>query len=715
MTVNALTDKATVKYDPQVLRVSQIKQAIKKAGYKPLEIEKDHGSDTVSENNEKADNTWKRFKVAITFAVPLLYIAMGHMMGLPIPEIINPEVHPLNFALIQLALTIPIMLAGSKFYTMGFKTLFGGHPNMDSLIAVGTSAAVIYGLIAIFEISIGNTKWVMDLYFETAGVIIALIMLGKALESRSKGRTSEAIEKLMGMQPKEAVVLHGDEEIRIPIEEVETGDVVLVKPGDRIPVDGEIIEGRSSVDESMLTGESLPVDKKVGDTVAAATVNKNGMMKVKTNSVGEDTALAKIIHMVEEAQGSKAPIARLADIISGYFVPVVIAIALLAGGIWFFVTQDVSFALRIFISVLVIACPCALGLATPTAIMVGTGKGAENGVLIKSGVALESAHKIDSIVFDKTGTITEGKPKVTDVLAVGDFDEDKLLQLVASAEKASEHPLGEAIVESAKNKDLKLEEVTDFEAVPGHGIKTMVAQTEVVIGNEKMLKDYGLEKNMVEKAHELAAQGKTPMFAAIGGQFAGIIAVADTVKPTSADAVRRLQKMGIQVAMITGDHKTTAKAIADEVGIDLVLSEVLPEDKASEVKKLQGEKRLVAMVGDGINDAPALAQSDVGIAIGSGTDVAMESADVVLMKSDIEDVVTAIELSKATIRNIKQNLFWAFFYNTAGIPLAAGVIYAFGGPLLSPMFAAAAMSFSSVSVVTNALRLKGFKPSHKKA
>lgn len=715
VTVNALTNKATVKYDPQTLRVSQIKQAIKKAGYTPLEIEKDRGSDTVSENNDKADSTWKRFKVAITFALPLLYIAMGHMMGLPIPEIINPQVHPLNFALIQLALTIPIMLAGSKFYTMGFKTLFGGHPNMDSLIAVGTSAAVIYGLIAIFEISIGNTKWVMDLYFETAGVIIALIMLGKALESRSKGRTSEAIEKLMGMQPKEAIVLHGNEEIRIPIEEVEMGDVVLVKPGDRIPVDGEIIEGRSSVDESMLTGESLPVDKKVGDTVAAATVNKNGMLKVQTNSVGEDTALAKIIHMVEEAQGSKAPIARLADIISGYFVPVVIAIALLAGATWFFVTKDVSFALRIFISVLVIACPCALGLATPTAIMVGTGKGAENGVLIKSGVALESAHKINAIVFDKTGTITEGKPKVTDVIAASAFDENKLLQLVASAEKASEHPLGEAIVESAKHKGLDLLEVSDFEAVPGHGIKTIVDGTQVVIGNEKMLKDYGLEKNMVEKAHDLAEQGKTPMFVAIGGQFAGIIAVADTVKPTSADAVRRLQNMGIRVAMITGDHKTTAKAIADEVGIDLVLSEVLPEDKASEVKKLQGENRLVAMVGDGINDAPALAQSDVGIAIGSGTDVAMESADVVLMKSDIEDVVTAIELSKATIRNIKQNLFWAFFYNTAGIPLAAGVVYAFGGPLLSPMFAAAAMSFSSVSVVTNALRLKRFRPSHKKA
>ncbi len=436
VTVNALTNKATVKYDPQTLRVSQINKPLKGWLY-ALEIEKDRGSDTVSENNDKADSTWKRFKVAITFALPLLYIAMGHMMGLPIPEIINPQVHPLNFALIQLALTIPIMLAGSKFYTMGFKTLFGGHPNMDSLIAVGTSAAVVYGLIAIFEISIGNTKWVMDLYFETAGVIIALIMLGKALESRSKGRTSEAIEKLMGMQPKEAIVLHGNEEIRIPIEEVEMGDVVLVKPGDRIPVDGEIIEGRSSVDESMLTGESLPVDKKVGDTVAAATVNKNGMLKVQTNSVGEDTALAKIIHMVEEAQGSKAPIARLADIISGYFVPVVIAIALLAGATWFFVTKDVSFALRIFISVLVIACPCALGLATPTAIMVGTGKGAENGVLIKSGVALESAHKINAIVFDKTGTITEGKPKVTDVIAASAFDENKLLQLVASAEK---HP-----------------------------------------------------------------------------------------------------------------------------------------------------------------------------------------------------------------------------------------------------------------------------------
>lgn len=715
VSVNGITNKATITYNSKVLRVSQIKQAIKKAGYTPLDIEKENSSKTVEENKQKAESTWTRFKVAIAFVIPLLYIAMGHMMGLPLPEFLDPMMHPMNFALIQLMLTIPIMIAGSKFYTMGFRTLFTGHPNMDSLIAVGTSAAFAYGLIAIYEIAIGNTHWVMDLYFETAGVIIALIMLGKALESRSKGRTSEAIQKLIGMQPKEAIVLHGKEEIRIPIEEVEAGDIVLVKPGDRLPVDGEVIEGRSSVDESMLTGESLPVEKAAGDTVAAATVNKNGMLKVRTIGVGEDTALAKIIHMVEQAQGSKAPIARLADIISGYFVPVVIVLAILSGSVWWFVSSDISFALRIFISVLVIACPCALGLATPTAIMVGTGKGAENGVLIKSGVALESAHKIDAIVFDKTGTITEGKPKVTDVVTAGGFDENKMLQLVASAEKASEHPLGEAIVEAAEEQELELYEVTEFEAIPGHGIKTEVDGKEVVIGNEKMLSSYDLDKTVIEQAHVLAGHGKTPMFVAIEGVFAGIIAVADTVKPTSKDAVMRLKKMGVRVAMITGDHRTTAGAIADEVGIDLVLSEVLPADKANEVKKLQEQGMLVAMVGDGINDAPALAQSDVGIAIGSGTDVAMESADVVLMKSDIEDVVTAIELSKATIRNIKQNLFWAFFYNTAGIPLAAGVFYALGGPLMSPMFAAAAMSFSSVSVVSNALRLRRFKPSHKKA
>ncbi len=708
--VNGVTNKAMVTYDSKVLRVSQIKQAIKKAGYTPLDIEKTTSSKTVEETQAQADKTWTRFKVAIGFVIPLLYIAMGHMMGLPIPEIIRPDVHPMNFALIQLVLTIPIMIAGSKFYTMGFKTLFTGHPNMDSLIAVGTSAAVVYGLIAMFEISIGNTHWVMDLYFETAGTIIALIMLGKSLESRSKGKTSAAIEKLMGMQPKEAIVLHDDEEIRIPIEEVEPGDVVLVKPGDRLPVDGEVIDGRSSVDESMLTGESLPVEKNIGDSVAAATVNKNGMLKVRTLGVGEDTALAKIIHMVEQAQGSKAPIARLADIISGYFVPTVIVLALIAAGAWWLATKDISFTLRIFISVLVIACPCALGLATPTAIMVGTGKGAENGVLIKSGVALETAHKINAVVFDKTGTITEGKPTVTDVYSASDMSDNDLLGLAASAEKASEHPLGEAIVEAAHQKNIKLQAASDFEAVPGHGIKTLVGGREVVIGNEKMMKAYALEQREIDHAHELASQGKTPMFVAVDGSFAGIVAVADTVKSSSKAAVQRLHAMGIKVAMITGDHKTTAAAIGKEVGIDMVMSEVLPEDKANEVRKLQEEGMLVAMVGDGINDAPALAQSDVGIAIGSGTDVAMESADVVLMKSDIADVVTAIELSRATIRNIKQNLFWAFFYNSAGIPLAAGIFYALGGPLMSPMFAAAAMSFSSVSVVSNALRLRKFKP-----
>ncbi len=713
ISVNGVTNKATIGYDSRKLRISQIKQAIKKAGYTPLDIEKNTTSSTVEETNKQADKTWMRFKIAIGFVIPLLYVAMGHMVGLPLPEFLNPEIHPMNFALTQLLLVIPIMLAGSKFYTMGFKTLFTGHPNMDSLIAVGTSAAVIYGLIAIFEISIGNTHWVMDLYFETAGTIIALIMLGKSLESRSKGKTSEAIEKLMGMQPKEAIVLHGNEEIKIPIEEVEIGDIVLVKPGDRLPVDGQVFEGNSSIDESMLTGESLPVEKRVGDQVAAATVNKNGMLKVKTKGVGEDTALAKIIHMVEQAQGSKAPIARLADIISGYFVPTVIILAIIAGGTWWMVSKDISFALRIFISVLVIACPCALGLATPTAIMVGTGKGADSGVLIKSGVALETAHKINAIVFDKTGTITEGKPRVTDLYAPGNEKEEELLRLVASAEKASEHPLGEAIVEAAQERALKLSPVEAFEAVPGHGIKTRVSGRDVVIGNEKMMKSYDLESRAIDYAETLANEGKTPMFIALDGEFAGIIAVADTVKKTSQSAVARLHQMGIRVAMITGDHKTTAAAIGRQVGIDVVLSEVLPGDKATEVKKLQDEGLLVAMVGDGINDAPALAQSDVGIAIGSGTDVAMESADIVLMRSDIEDVVTAIELSRATIRNIKQNLFWAFFYNTAGIPLAAGVFYALGGPLMSPMFAAAAMSFSSVSVVTNALRLRKFKPSQK--
>jgi len=709
VTVNGATNKAFVSYDTQKVRLSEIKQSIKKAGYEPMSIEvqvSEEGEDPLIKENRLM---WRRFKIAISFGAILLYVAMGHMMGLPLPGFIDPMHYPLNFALAQLILLIPVVIAGRKFYTVGFKTLLGGHPNMDSLIAVGTGAAIVYGLYATYQIGMGHTHYAMELYYETAGVIIALIMLGKSLEHRSKGKTSEAIKKLIGLQPKEAIVLHGDEEIRIPIEEVEVGDIVLVKPGEKIPVDGRVVEGYSSVDESMLTGESLPVEKSEGSTVVGASINKNGLLKVKTESVGDETALSKIIHLVENAQGTKAPIAKLADVISGYFVPVVIGIAVISGVIWFIATGDSNFSLKIFISVLVIACPCALGLATPTAIMVGTGRGAEAGVLIKSGVALETAHKIDAIVFDKTGTITEGKPVVTDVVAVSDISEEDLLRYAASAEKGSEHPLGEAIVNAYEGKGdfIKVER---FKNIPGHGLRTTLeGNIRLQIGNEKLMIRERIEGFDPALSSDLAKQGKTPMFIAINKEFKGVIAVADVVKSTSKDAISKLHDMGIQVAMITGDHKETAEAIAKEVGIDIVLAEVLPEHKAEEVKKLQEAGKRVAMVGDGINDAPALAQADVGIAIGSGTDIAMESADIVLMKDGLEDVAKGIALSKATIKNIKQNLFWAFAYNTAGIPLAAGLIYAFGGPLLNPMFAAAAMSMSSVSVVTNALRLRTVK------
>lgn len=650
---------------------------------------------------------WLRFKVAITFGLVLLYVAMGHMMGLPLPQVIDPMHHPLNFALTQIILLIPIVIAGRKFYTVGFRTLFTGHPNMDSLIAVGTSAAILYGIYATIQIANGVTDYAMELYYETAGVIIALIMLGKSLEQRSKGKTSDAIKKLVGLQPKEATVLHGQEEIRMPIEEVEVGDIVLVKPGERVPVDGSVIDGYSSIDESMLTGESMPVEKSIGAQVVGASINKNGLLKVRTESVGEKTALSKIIQLVETAQGSKAPIAKLADVISGYFVPVVIAIAIIAGLVWYFVSGDAKFSLKIFISVLVIACPCSLGLATPTAIMVATGRGAEMGILIKSGVALESAHKIDAVIFDKTGTITEGKPEVTDVLSLGSLSEAQLLQYAASAEKGSEHPLGEAIVRAYEAKSDEVLAVEYFENIPGHGLKTsLIGDLKLLIGNEKLMIREAVKDFDLKDSSQLAKEGKTPMFVAVNGRFEGVIAVADVVKPTSKEAIAKLHAMGITVAMITGDHKDTAEAIANEVGIDVVLAEVLPEHKAEEVEKLQAAGKRVAMVGDGINDAPALAQADIGIAIASGTDIAMESADIVLMKSNLEDVSRAIALSKATIRNIKQNLFWAFAYNSAGIPLAAGLLYVFGGPLLNPMFAAAAMSMSSVSVVTNALRLR---------
>ena len=550
-----------------------------------------------------------------------------------------------------------------------------------------------------------------SLYFETAGVIITLILLGKSLEALSKGRTSEAIKKLMGLAPKTAILIRDGIEVEVAIDEVEIGNIILVKPGQKIPVDGVVVEGSTSIDESMLTGESIPIAKTAGDSVYAASINKNGLIQFKATKVGGETALAQIIKLVEEAQGSKAPIAKMADIVSGYFVPIVFVVALLASLAWFVSGESLVFSLTIFIAILVIACPCALGLATPTAIMVGTGKGAEYGILIKSGEALETSHKIDTVVLDKTGTITEGKPKVTDIITMEGINSSRLLQIAASGEKGSEHPLADAIVKAAEADQLEMLKTEGFEAIPGHGIRVEIDGMSVLLGNRKLMEDQGVELNSMEHhSDRLAGEGKTPMYIAMNRQMAGIIAVADVVKGSSLKAIEKMKAMGLEVAMITGDNRRTAEAIAKQVGIGLVLAEVLPQDKSSEVKRLQTEGKKVAMVGDGINDAPALAQADVGIAIGSGTDVAMESAEIVLMRSDLMDVPAAIQLSKSTIRNIKQNLFWAFAYNVIGIPIAAGLLHLFGGPLLNPIFAAAAMSLSSMSVLTNALRLKRFKP-----
>lgn len=710
--VNFATERATVRYDSSELRISQIKQTIEKIGYKPLELEEGIRIDVDKKKREKELKTlWYKFIISVILTTPLFYVAMGHMVGAPLPMLLDPHHNPLNFALFQLIFTAPVMLAGYRFFIVGFKALIMKNPNMDTLIAIGTSAAFIYGIYTVIEITRGNTAMAKELYFEIAAMIITLILLGKYLEMVSKGKTSEAIKKLMGMQPKTAVVLQEGQEIVIPIEEVEAGDILLVKPGEKIPVDGVVTDGYTSIDESMLTGESIPVEKKQGDSVVGGSINKNGSIKFKATKVGKDTALAQIIKLVEDAQGTKAPIAKMADIISGYFVPVVIVIAIAAAMAWYLSGHSTEFALTIFIAVLVIACPCALGLATPTAIMVGTGKGAEHGVLIKGGEALETAHKVGTVVFDKTGTITEGKPKVTDIVARG-IEEEELLILAASAEKGSEHPLGEAIVKEAMDRGLEFKAVTEFLAIPGHGIEATIDAKHLLLGNKKLMVEKRVSVDLEEESNNLASNGKTPMYIAMNHQLVGIIAVADVVKENSIRAIEKLHKMGIEVAMITGDNRRTAAAIAKQVGIDIVLAEVLPEDKANEIKKLQQQARKVAMVGDGINDAPALAQADVGIAIGSGTDIAIESADIVLMRSDLLDVVTAIQLSKNTIRNIKQNLFWAFAYNTLGIPIAAGLLYAFGGSLLNPMYAAAAMALSSVSVITNALRLRRFKPTH---
>lgn len=711
VSVNIATEKAKVVYNPAMTRISEIKNAVEQAGYKALDLEMVNEPDYDKVRKEKARNDlWVRFLVAAIFTAPLFYISMGHMVGLPVPKIINPDLNPLNFALTQLVLVIASMISGYRFYTVGFSRLFKREPNMDSLIAVGTGAAFLYSLYSILQIINGKSEYAHNLYFESVGVIITLIMLGKYLEVVSKGKTSDAIKKLMGLTPKTAIVIHDGVEMTIPIEEVETGDIILVKPGEKIPVDGEVVEGRTSIDESMLTGESIPVEKNPGSKVVGATINKNGTIRFKATKVGKDTALAQIIKLVEEAQETKAPIAKLADVISGYFVPIVMAIALIAGLAWYVSGQSIVFSLTIFVSVLVIACPCALGLATPTAIMVGTGKGAEHGILIKGGDALETTHKIQTIVFDKTGTITEGKPVVTEIITTDELTEDELLRLSASAERGSEHPLGEAIINKAKEKQLELLNTDEFYAIPGQGIEVVLQGKKIFFGNKRLMDNKNIEVSLQAESDRLAKEGKTPMYIAIEGKLAGIIAVADVIKPSSKKAIEVLHEMGIDVVMITGDNKGTAQAIASQAGIDRVLAEVLPQDKAEQIKKLQSENKKVAMVGDGINDAPALAQADIGIAIGSGTDVAMESADIVLMRSDLMDVPTAIQLSKQTIRIIKQNLFWAFAYNTLGIPIAAGILHIFGGPLLNPMIAAAAMAFSSVSVVTNALRLKRFKP-----
>ncbi|HOK49311.1 MAG TPA: heavy metal translocating P-type ATPase [Sedimentibacter sp.] len=718
--VNLLTNSMIVKYDESVLSVDEIIKVVENTGYgaslvqdKKKEV-KSQAKDDKSEIREMK----KRVIISLIFAAPLFYISMGHMLKWPLPEIFHGEENALIFAFTQFLLCLPVILVNNKYYKVGFKTLLKGSPNMDSLIAIGTSAAAAYGVYAIYKIGYGLghmdmdmvMQFSMDLYFESAAVVLALITLGKFLEARAKGRTSDAIRKLMDLSPKTALVERDGTEREIPVEEVVKGDIVIVKPGQSIPVDGTIVFGSSSVDESMLTGESMPVEKKVGDKVVGASINKSGFFKFRAERVGDATTLAKIIKLVEEASSSKAPISKLADKISGIFVPVVIIIAVAATIVWLILGADFEFALSIGIAVLVISCPCALGLATPTAIMVGTGKGAENGILIKSAEALEIAHHVGTVVMDKTGTITEGKPRVTDLVAHG-IDEFEMLRIAASAEKGSEHPLADAIVEEARMKNLDLYDAENFEAIPGQGLMSDIKGKKYYLGNLRLVEEQNIDiKNFEETAAKFADEGKTPLYFADEKEVLGIIAVADVVKPTSRAAIEEFEAMGIEVVMLTGDNKKTAEAIRKQLGISRTLAEVLPQDKEKEIRKIQEQGKKVAMIGDGINDAPALARADVGIAIGAGTDVAIESADIVLVRSDLMDAVTAVQLSKATIKNIKQNLFWAFIYNTIGIPLAAGAFYGILGWKLNPMFAGAAMSLSSVSVVSNALRLKFFRP-----
>lgn len=728
ISVNVLTGSMQVEFDDSQVSAEDIIQAVEHAGY-GASLKNDatkqksvtnNGKDSVA-NHMEAELKEMKFRLLVSFLclIPLMYVSMGHMVNLPLPGFLSGHENAVSFAFTQFLLCLPVLYVNRVFFSKGFKNLFHGAPNMDSLIAIGSGASLVYGVFAIYRLSYGLGHMDMDLvkhyhmelYFESAAMILALITLGKYLETRSKGKTSEAIQKLMNLAPKTAVVERDGMQVEVPVEEVVVGDVVVVKPGQSIPVDGVIIEGTTSVDEAAITGESIPVEKEVGSTVIAATINKAGFVRIKANKVGDDTTFSQIIKLVEEASSSKAPIAKMADKISGIFVPTVIVIAIVSMVVWLLLGKDFEFALSIAISILVISCPCALGLATPVAIMVGTGKGAEHGILIKSGEALEIAHSIDTVVLDKTGTITMGKPQVTDIYLMDrSRKQEEVLGIVSSLEAMSEHPLAEAIVEYANEKHIPSVKVEDFSSIPGKGVEGKVAGKQYLIGNKRLMDERNISISSGEQqVSAYAKEGKTPLLIAEDGKLITMIAVADVVKPTSKRAIESLKQLGIKVIMLTGDNKNTAEAIQKQLDIDTVIAEVLPSDKESKVASLMSEGKKVAMVGDGVNDAPALARADVGLAIGAGTDVAIESADIVLMKNDLMDVVTAIKLSKAVIRNIKENLFWAFFYNTIGIPLAAGVFYTALGWKLSPMFGAAAMSLSSVCVVSNALRLKLFK------
>ena len=721
VTVSLLTNSMQVECDDKKVSDYEIIKAVEDAGYGAAVA----GAVKSSEKKESVvDNELKEMKtrliVSFIFLIPLMYVSMGSMVGLPQPAFLSGHGNAVSFAFTQFLMCLPILYVNRKYFQVGFKTLWHRAPNMDSLIAVGSTAALVYGIFAIYRMSyglgVGNEelvmKYHMDLYFESAVMILTLITLGKYLETRSRRKTSEAISKLTELAPETAVIETENGEKEIPIEQLAIGDIVIVKPGARIPADGTVVDGTSAVDESALTGESIPVEKAVGDKIIAASINKNGFLKFKAEKVGSETTLAQIIQLVEDASASKAPIAKLADKIAGVFVPIVMVIALITAIAWLALGYEFEFALSCAISVLVISCPCALGLATPVAIMVGTGKGAENGILIKSAEALETLHLVKTVIMDKTGTITEGNPVVTDILSDG-ISEDELLKIAASVEKPSEHPLAGAIIEAAEEKNIALKEINEFTAVSGRGIIAESDGKTIYAGNKKMMDENGISSNGFEdKEKKLSEEGKTVLYFAEKDKILGIIAVQDVPKQTSKAAIRQFKKLGIDVVMLTGDSKRTAEAIAKNLGITNVVAEVMPQDKEAVVRSFQEKGGKTAMIGDGINDAPALARADVGVAIGAGTDVAIESADIVLMKSDLMDAVTAVKLSRATIKNVKENLFWAFFYNTICIPLAAGLWYPMFGIKLNPMIGAAAMSLSSVCVVTNALRLKLFKPNN---